>query len=243
MLHYSLIIPYLFLYNWILFPLGYSTATSPYYLKPIKNYQRRIVQGTTHALQVINNDILVTFKTALYSVTKRVAVFCDYIQTKGVLVISYLNSILDTLTNRGAECKIQSTKSNDDHYESEIVDSHHESKIVDGHHESKIGHSHHESEIVHRHHESEIVHGHHECEIAHDLVDKEKSVDDRSWTPDDVYQRPLLLLEQCDKGGEDYLFELFCKYSKFLLVFLLSAGIVAITCFFVMINLNSHVLL
>ena len=216
MLHYSLIIPYLFLYSWILFPLGHSTAASPYYLKPLKTYQRRIVQGTTQALQVVNDDILVTFKTVLYSVTKRVAVFCDYIQTKGVLVISYLNSILDTLTNRGAECRIQNTKSNDDHNESEIIDSHHESKIVDGHHE---------------------------CEIAHDSVNKEKSSDDCSWTPDDVYQRPLLLLEQYDKGGEDYLFELFCKYSKFLLVFLLSAGIVVITCFFVMINLNFHVLL
>ena len=234
MLHYSLIIPYLLLYCWILFPLGYSTAASPYYLKPLKTYQRRIVQGTTQALQVVNDDILVTFKTVLYSVTKRIAVFCDYIQTKGVLVISYLNSILDTLTNRSAECRIQNTKPNDDHNESEIVDSRHESKIVDGHHESKIGHS---------HHQSEIVHGHHECEKAHDLVNKEKSSDDCSWTPDDVYQRPLLLLEQYDKGGEDYLFELFCKYSKFLLVFLLSAGIVAITCFFVMINPKFHVLL
>lgn len=234
MLHYSLIIPYLFLYNWILFPFGYSTATSPYYVKPLKTYQRRIVQGTTHALQVINDDILVTFKTALYSVTKRVAVFCDYIQMKGVLVISYLNSILDTLTNRGAECRIQSAKSNDDYHQSDIVDSHHESKIVDGHNESKI---------VHGHHESEIAHGHDECEIVHDSVDKEKIVGDHLWTTDDVYQRPLLLLEQYDKGGEDYLFEHFCKYSKFLLVFLLSAGIVAITCFFVMINLNFHILL
>ena len=225
MLHYSFIIYYLFLYYWMLFPLGCSTATTPSSLKPLKTYQRRAIQGTTHALQVLNNDILVTIKTVLYSVTKRVAVFCNYMQMKGVLAISYVNSILDTLTNRGAEHRMHITKSNDGRHDSEIVDGRHDSEIVDGHHDS------------------EIVDGHHESEIVHESVEKEKSVDDRAWTSDDVGQGPLLLLEQYDKGGEEYLFELFCKYSKLLLVFLLSAGIIAITYFFAMMNLNFHVLL
>lgn len=216
MLRYSFIIYYLFLYYWMLFPLGCCTATTPSSLKPLKTYQRRAIQGTTHALQVLNNDILVTIKIALYSVTKRVAVFCNYMQMKGVLAISYVNSILDTLTNRGAEHRMHITKSNEGCHDSEIVDGHHE---------------------------SEIVHGHHESEIVHESVEKEKSVDDTAWTSDDVGQGPLLLLEQYDKGGEEHLFELFCKYSKLLLVFLLSAGIIAITYFFAMMNLNFHVLL
>jgi len=130
----------------------------------------------------------VTIKTALNSVKKHVAVICNYIQQKGAPVMSYWNSILNTLIKGATTDELHNTDSNDSHDESISV----------------------------------LL-----------IVDKEEeAIIDCTSMPVDEQRGPFLVPDHYGKGIDYQPLGFFCQYSKLILVWLLTAGIIALTYYF-----------